>query len=75
MAIPRLNRQQSQEVDRRAVAEYGMLGLVLMENAGRGLADKLGQHRLRMGRSSSAVAGEIMAATASSWRGISTSVA
>lgn len=36
-----LNRQQTREVDRRAVAEYGMSGLVLMENAGRGVADFL----------------------------------
>lgn len=36
-----LNRDQSREVDRRAVAEYGMSSLVLMENAGRGVADKL----------------------------------
>jgi NAD(P)H-hydrate epimerase len=41
MRIRTLNRQQSQEVDRRAAAEYGMSGLVLMENAGRGLADVL----------------------------------
>jgi NAD(P)H-hydrate epimerase len=41
MKILTLNRQQSQEVDRRAVAEFGMSSLVLMENAGRGLADKL----------------------------------
>jgi len=41
MKIPTLNRQQSQEVDRRAVSEFGMTGLVLMENAGRGLADTL----------------------------------
>jgi len=43
MAIPTLNRQQSQEVDRRAVDEFGMTGLTLMENAGRGLADTLRQ--------------------------------
>lgn len=36
-----LSRHWSQEVDRRAVAEYGLSGLVLMENAGRGLADVL----------------------------------
>ena len=36
-----LNRRQVREVDRRAVAEYGMSGLVLMENAGRGTADVL----------------------------------
>jgi NAD(P)H-hydrate epimerase len=47
MQIPTLNRQQSQEVDRRAVAEYGMSSLVLMENAGRGLADKLGELGVR----------------------------
>jgi len=39
--IPTLNRQQVREIDRRAVEEYGMSGLVLMENAGRGLADTL----------------------------------
>jgi NAD(P)H-hydrate epimerase len=41
MQTPTLNRRQSQEVDRRAIAEYGMTGLVLMENAGRGVADVL----------------------------------
>ena len=38
-----LNRDQIREVDRRAVEEYGMSTLVLMENAGRGVADKLSQ--------------------------------
>ena len=36
-----ITRQESREVDRRAIAEYGMSGLVLMENAGRGTADVL----------------------------------
>ena len=36
-----LDRKWSREVDRRAVQKYGMTGLVLMENAGRGVADKL----------------------------------
>jgi len=36
-----LNREQSGEVDRRAVEEYGMSSLVLMENAGRGVVDRL----------------------------------
>jgi NAD(P)H-hydrate epimerase len=36
-----LTRNQVREVDRRAIAEYGMSGLVLMENAGRGAADVL----------------------------------
>jgi NAD(P)H-hydrate epimerase len=39
--IPTLNRRQAREIDRRAVEEYGMLSLVLMENAGRGLADTM----------------------------------
>ncbi len=43
MHPPTLNRRQSREVDRRATAEYGMHSLVLMENAGRGVADKLFQ--------------------------------
>jgi NAD(P)H-hydrate epimerase len=38
-----VNRKQVREVDRRAIDEYGMSGLVLMENAGRGVADKLCQ--------------------------------
>ncbi len=36
-----LNRNQVREVDRRAIAQYGLSGLVLMENAGRGVADVL----------------------------------
>lgn len=36
-----LNRQQVREVDRRAIQEYGMSGLVLMENAGRNAANLL----------------------------------
>ncbi len=36
-----ITRQQSREVDRRAIDEYGMTGLVLMENAGRGTVDVL----------------------------------
>jgi NAD(P)H-hydrate epimerase len=36
-----LSRQQSREVDQRAIDEYGMLGVVLMENAGRGCVDTL----------------------------------
>lgn len=36
-----LDRLQSRALDRRAGAEYGISGLVLMENAGRGVADKL----------------------------------
>jgi NAD(P)H-hydrate epimerase len=36
-----LRREQVRELDRRAIARYGMSGLVLMENAGRGCADVL----------------------------------
>ena len=34
-------RIEVREVDRRAIEEYGMSGLVLMENAGRGCVDTL----------------------------------
>lgn len=36
-----LSREQVRDVDRRAIDEYGMSGLVLMENAGRGCAELL----------------------------------
>jgi NAD(P)H-hydrate epimerase len=36
-----ITRERSRQVDRRAIEEYGMTGLVLMENAGRGVADVL----------------------------------
>jgi NAD(P)H-hydrate epimerase len=39
--VPTLSRAQLREIDRRAVDEYGMSSLVLMENAGRGAADVL----------------------------------
>lgn len=39
--LPTITRQQSREVDQRAIEQYGMTGLVLMENAGRGTADVL----------------------------------
>jgi NAD(P)H-hydrate epimerase len=41
MNAPALDRQASRRVDRLAVQEYGMSGLVLMENAGRGIVDVL----------------------------------
>ena len=42
--MPRyLSRQQVRKVDQRAIDEYGMLGIVLMENAGRGCAEVLCQ--------------------------------
>ena len=36
-----LNREKVRELDRRAIEDYGMSGLVLMENAGRGATDIL----------------------------------
>lgn len=41
MAQLTLNRRLSREVDRRAVDDYGIPSLLLMENAGRGVADVL----------------------------------
>jgi NAD(P)H-hydrate epimerase len=36
-----LSREHVREVDRRAIEEYGMSGIVLMENAGRGVAEAM----------------------------------
>lgn len=36
-----LTRAQVRDVDRRAIADYGLAGIVLMENAGRGAAELL----------------------------------
>jgi NAD(P)H-hydrate epimerase len=41
MPPPALTRAQCRELDRRAIDECGMSGLVLMENAGRGCVDVL----------------------------------
>lgn len=38
-----LSRHWSRQIDERAISEYGMSGLVLMENAGRGCADLMEQ--------------------------------
>ena len=43
MTPPTLNRRQSRLVDRLAMEKYGLSGLVLMENAGRGTTDRLCQ--------------------------------
>jgi len=42
-----LTRQQVRQVDRRAIQVWGVSGLVLMENAGRGCADRLEQLGIR----------------------------
>jgi NAD(P)H-hydrate epimerase len=39
--LPSVTRDQSRLIDRRATDQYGIPGLVLMENAGRGVADVL----------------------------------
>jgi NAD(P)H-hydrate epimerase len=36
-----ISREQAQQLDRRAVEDYGMVSVMLMENAGRGVADQL----------------------------------
>jgi NAD(P)H-hydrate epimerase len=38
-----VSQKQAREVDRRAIEEYGLAGVVLMENAGRGVVDVLEQ--------------------------------
>ncbi len=38
---PRLTRQQVRDIDRRAIEEFGVPGVVLMENAGRGATEIL----------------------------------
>lgn len=43
MAVVTISREQARQLDRRAVEQYGLPGLVLMENAGRGVADRLCQ--------------------------------
>lgn len=43
MKQPTLTRAQSRRLDTLAVEQYGMSTLILMENAGRGLADRLEQ--------------------------------
>src|SRR5262245_62514031 len=43
MSVRPLSRAEVREVDRRAIEEYDMTGLVLMENAGRGCVDVLMQ--------------------------------
>jgi hydroxyethylthiazole kinase-like uncharacterized protein yjeF len=45
-----ISGQQSRNVDQLAIAEFGMTGLVLMENAGRGVADLM--ERLGLKRTS-----------------------
>src|SRR5262249_62146078 len=36
-----LTRAQVREIDRRAIEEFGVPGIVLMENAGRGAAERI----------------------------------
>jgi len=41
MDVPIISRQQCRQLDRRATEEFGVPSIVLMENAGRGVADKI----------------------------------
>jgi NAD(P)H-hydrate epimerase len=41
MNTPTLSRDRVRQLDQRALADYGVPGIVLMENAGRGVADTL----------------------------------
>ncbi len=43
MTPPTLSRDRVRQLDQRAMSEYGMPGILLMENAGRGVAEKLCQ--------------------------------
>jgi NAD(P)H-hydrate epimerase len=43
MNEPALNREQSRKIDRRAIEEFGIPSIVLMENAGRGAVDVVEQ--------------------------------
>lgn len=43
MSLPALSREQSRAVDKTAMEDYGMSGLVLMENAGRASAERLAE--------------------------------
>ena len=41
MLPPAISREQARRLDRLAVEQYGMISAMLMENAGRGVADRL----------------------------------
>jgi NAD(P)H-hydrate epimerase len=43
MPVATLSRDRVRQLDQRAMSEYGLPGILLMENAGRGVADKLCQ--------------------------------
>ena len=43
MEVRTIDRATARELDRRAVEEFGLPSIVLMENAGRGVADTLGK--------------------------------
>jgi NAD(P)H-hydrate epimerase len=47
MSIPVLDRDAVRELDKRAIHQYGIPGVILMENAGRGCVDVLCQCQVR----------------------------
>ena len=70
-----LTRDQARALDRRAIEELGVPGVVLMENAGRGMAELLLRAGHQRSGRRSAAARATTAATASSSPGISTTPA
>ena len=56
-----LTRKQVREVDRCAIEEYGMSGLVLMENAGRGTTDVLCSQWVGQGNANNAILSPLVA--------------
>ena len=53
--VVRLTRAQVREIDRRAIEEYHIPGIVLMENAARGVADVIAQDVRELGHNEPAV--------------------
>ena len=47
MQLPPLSRSEVRQVDKTAIETYGIPGIVLMENAGRGIAEKIRDMVLR----------------------------
>lgn len=55
MAMKTVTAKQMQAIDRKAIKEYGIPGLILMENAGRGIAELIFNQRMVSGGAAGAV--------------------